>query len=128
MKRINRAGKSPAVIFGLGALGGMLAAWIMISLFALLLTKIDVNIKYIPYFLLAAGFAGSWIAAVLSTRKTTMRGIVSGMLSAGVFSCLFLLLCFIICGFHFHLKMFTLLPVDLIGGMLGGILAKNMRK
>lgn len=128
MKGKNRAGKSPFLLFATGTLIGLIAAGIWISLFALIITKEDFSSSFLPVFLLIAGFCGSFTASVIITRKTKIRGILSGLISAVIFSFLFMLICICAGKLQLHPKILLLLPVDLVGGMIGGVIAKNMRK
>ena len=127
MKTAFKAGKSPVLVFVWSVAAGIAAALILLAVFAFIMTKKDMDAWLLPVFLLCAGFAGSFTAAFISTKKTKKRGMIAGLVSGLIFSGVFLLLCYIMSGFTGSIKMLLLIPVSLAGGTVGGIAAKNMK-
>ena len=127
MKTPFRAGKSPILVFVWSAAAGLAASLLLLSLFAYILTKKDVSPSLLPVFLLVSGFFGSLLSAFISTKKTKKRGMIAGVVSGLIFSGVFLLICYVLSGLSGSIKMLLLVPVALVGGLLGGLAAKNLR-
>ena len=78
-------------------------------------------------FLITAGAFGALICSFLNTRNLHYRGVISGLISASVFSAAFILICFILSGFSVSVYYLIMAAVNLTLGAIAGIAAKNLR-
>lgn len=106
---------------------GLCISFLFIVIFGLMLTQKDVSIKILPVFLILSGVFGTIVSSFIITKKSKLRGILSGLISGAAFSLLFLLIGFIVSGFHFSMKTLIILPVLMIASVITGILTRNLR-
>ena len=125
MKAGNRKRSLPGIILT-GMLFGLLASAAVLAVCALIATKKDIPVSRLPIMILLACALGSAVCAFLNAKRIKMRGIVSGLLSAGILTAFYLLLLFVLSGFSLSGWLAAILAVDLILGGISGILAKNM--
>ena len=74
MKNRTRKGKSPVRIFLLSALTGVIVVLIILALLSFIITKTDIPMHNLPYYLIAAYAVGAVISAFICARKLQMRG------------------------------------------------------
>ena len=127
MSRNHTAGKSP-IIFIKGTAFGILFSAALICLFALILTKKDVPVSVLPYILFCIGGIGAFISAFSAARNRSMRGVVSGLISALAFTVIFLPLTFLMSGFAAGPYLLLMPIVHLVCGCIGGIVSRNIRR
>ena len=113
-----------ALLSGLAV--GLAAAFMLLAVFAFIMTKKDIAAERLPFFLLAAGGIGTLFGAFFTAKRLKMRGIAAGLLSALCFSAVYVTLCFALGGFHVSAVLAAMLPVNAAAGLIGGILAKNL--
>ncbi len=128
MNRKHTAGKSPFIFFIKGSAAGILFSAALICLFALILTKKDVSVTALPYILFCIGGIGAFISAFTAAGNRNMRGVVSGMIAALMFTVIFLPLTFLMSGFCFGPYLLLMPVIHLICGCLGGIVSRNIRR
>jgi|GEM_PF-3369295 len=127
MRAKTKKGNTPLKTVVTGTAAGIIAAALFSAVIAFILTKNDVDQKYLPLFVYTAGGLGSFISAFMNTKKLQFRGIYSGLISSLVFSGLYLLICFILSGFSAKITLFITVPVNLITGVFGAIISKNIK-
>lgn len=127
MKNRTRKGERPVIVLLAGSLTGLILSMLAAAAFAFLLTKKDVAYNKLPYLLIAAGAFGALICSFLNTRNLHYRGVISGLISASLFSAAFILICFILSGFSVSVYYLIMAAVNLTLGAIAGIAAKNLR-
>ena len=125
MKAGNKKRSFPGIILT-GMLFGLLASAAVIAVCAWIVTKKDMSFSRLPIMVLLACAFGSMICAFANAKRIKMRGIVSGLFSAGILTAIYLILLFVISGFSLSGWLAAILAVDLILGGISGILAKNI--
>lgn len=122
-----KTGKSlqSSILTGLAV--GFCVTCFFVVIFGFILTKKDVSTKILPVFLILSAVFGSILSSFIITRKSKMRGIVSGLISGAAFSVIFIFLGFIFGGFHISLKTLIILPIVILVSVVTGILTKNLR-
>ena len=102
--------------------------FILITVFAIVITKIDVSDATIQVMTLASLGIASFVSAYLNQKKTRQRGIVIGAISsAEIFLVIFIAGLFGNNG-AFNILMLKKSIVILFAGLLGGILSANSKK
>lgn len=127
MRSKTNQAKTPLKSIVTGTCIGLIITTVLISVFAFILTKKDIEIKHLPSFIIISGAIGSFVASFFNTKKLKLRGILSGIISSLVFSGIYLLLCFILSGFSVSLTLFLTIPVNVLTGVIGAIISKNLR-
>lgn len=127
MRTQTKKPKTPIKSIAIGTFIGIITAAVLISVFAFIITKKDIEIKYLPSFVLISGAVGSFISAFINSKKLQLRGIFSGFLSSLIFSGVYLLICFILSGFSVSITLFITVPLNIITGIIGAIISKNLR-
>ncbi len=106
----------------------VLTFFILIAVFAVIITKIDVSDAVVQAMTLASLGVASFVSAYINQKKTRQRGIIIGAISsAEIFLVIFLAGLF---GNNGVLNMLMLKKciVILFAGLLGGILSANSKK
>lgn len=119
--------KTPIKSIIIGTFIGIITAAVLISVFAFILTKKDIEIKFLPSFVLISGGLGSLVSSFINTKKLHLRGIISGLISSLVFSGIYIFICFILSGFSASITLFLSFPINIITGIIGAIISKNLR-
>ncbi|MCH5197925.1 MAG: TIGR04086 family membrane protein [Oscillospiraceae bacterium] len=127
MRSKTKTQKSPLKSIVAGTCIGIILSLLLISVFAFILTKKDIEIKHLPLFILIAGAIGSLSSSFINTKKLKLRGIFSGLISSLVFSGVYLLICFIASGFSVSLVLLITIPLNTAAGVIGAIISRNLR-
>lgn len=90
--------------------------------------KISGDNNYLYYFSLIIIALGSFFTGNYTYKKFGGRGIVSGFLGALPIAIVNLIIIFLFCLKTTNLFILLILPISLISGALGGILASNSKK
>ena len=127
MKERTRRGKSPAAVLLTGTAAGLIAAFLLVCLLAFYITKKDVSIAKLPYYYTACCGIGCFICSFITSRKLKFRGILSGLICALIYSAVLLLITFILSGFAFSVHYAVIIIINIITGLIGGVISKNLR-
>ena len=125
--RTNKKNKSKVLKLFVGLMSGCILSLIFLSVCALIVTKKDIAISYLPVMVIFACAAGSAACAFINTKHLEMRGFAAGIINAGCLSAVYLILLFIFSGFSFSGWMPAIFGVDLLAGAAAGIAAKNLQ-
>ncbi len=106
---------------------GLIVFGVFTSIFALILTKKDISNETVRYFLLISEFFAAFASSFYPTRKTKMKGIIAGLINGTIISLILLLLLLTINKLNVTFHTFLTVPLGLIGGAAGGIVASNMK-
>ncbi|MBR5273053.1 MAG: TIGR04086 family membrane protein [Clostridia bacterium] len=111
-----------------GFIFAVLIFFILIAVFAIIISKTDVSDAVIQVMTLASLGISSFVSAFINQNKTKQRGIVIGSISATeIFLVIFIVALFGNNGV-FNFLMLKKLIVILFAGLLGGILSANKKK
>ena len=113
--------------FLFGHIIGLMFFGLFTSLFALFLTKKDLNVLTIRCVFLVLVFMSTFAASIYPVKHTKIKGIFVGLICGLFIPLLFLSILFIINSFSVDALAFAILPIGITGGVLGGILASNIR-
>lgn len=116
---------NPTVIYLFSVLKGLVVLMVGLSVVSVIVMKsTDFNLftKLIVYgFILFGGFLSGFFA----NRKLKGRGIVNGILASLIYAVVFLIICVIAMGFNISPEILIVLPVSIVGGIIGGIISAN---
>lgn len=106
---------------------GLFIFGVLASVFALILTKKDIFNETVRYFLLISAFFATFSSTFYPARKTKLKGFLVGLINGFVISLILILLLLIINKLNVTVHTFLIIPINLIGGLSGGIIASNMK-
>ncbi len=126
MKNRKRKGKSLLSKWGIPVIIGAIVNYFLVSVLALILTKKDIKTELLPYILIVFGAAACGLCAFICAKNNDLQGIISGAVSALIYSVLIIGVYCFLCGMQVNHKLIVMLPVNLIAGIICGIIAKNI--
>ncbi len=126
MNRNDRIGKSPFAKWGIPLTIGILVSFLLTSLLAVIITKIDISIQWLPRIMTVIFAIGCGISAILCAVKNKMRGIFSGLISSVIFTAIITMTILLLCGMNVNRKLYFMIPVNLLIGVTAGIIGKNI--
>ena len=97
------------------------------SIFAIILTKKDIFNETVRYFLFTSAFFATFASSFYPARKTKIKGFLIGTINGLIISVILILLILICNKFNVAFHTFLVIPICLIGGVTGGIIASNMK-
>ena len=106
---------------------GLFVFGIFASLFALILTKKDISDDTVRYFLLISAFFAAFSSSFYPAKKTAIKGILTGLINGIIQSAILIFLLLIINKFNVTFHTFIIIPIGLVGGATGGIIASNIK-
>ncbi len=107
---------------------GIVAFFILVSAFSLMVTKRDISFDSIKYLLSAASVLSAFIAGYIMSRRMKVRGLFSGIsvsIPLFLFEIIFVVILSdgLISG-----AVYLLIPMMIFASALGGIMAANMKQ
>lgn len=126
---IKKKDKSKSVIgaYAIGTFIGELFFVLAMALVSLVLYETKSNseiLYYLPYLFI---FLGSFITAVYCYKHIGGRGFLTGIISSFPYSFIIVILCAIILEFSVTAKLLLVVPISLLGGFSGGVMAVNKK-
>ena len=124
-RKLGGNANNPMVIYLFTVLKGLVVLMVGLSVVsAIVMKSTDFNLftKLIIYgFILFGGFWSGFFA----NRKLKGRGIVNGIFASLIYAVAFLIICVIAMGFNISPEILIVLPVSIVGGIIGGIISAN---
>lgn len=110
-----------------GVIIGDLLFMIGVLISSFILYKTDRSSTFIYVIPLGFAFVGAFFCGVSVQKKVGGRGFLTGTLSAFPYAFTILLLVCIILGFKVGVNILLVIPICILGGLIGGITAVNTR-
>lgn len=110
-----------------GTLLGLIMFLIGLLLISLILYRTKSSSAMLYYFPYVFIFLGAFLNAVYCHKRVGNRGFITGIITALPYSLLIILLCAIITDFSATAKLLVVVPISVIGGFLGGVMAANKK-
>ena len=110
-----------------GLLIGFAVSLFALSVCALIVAKKDTPHSLLPLMVLLACALGCAAGAFINAKTIEMRGILTGLFSAGGLSFIYIIIIFLCCGCKLSGWLAAVAAVDLLAGAAAGICARNLR-
>ena len=110
-----------------GSAIGLLFFVVVSFIAAFILTKSDLGYHTVRYAVCMATAVSAFLAGFVSKKQNRMKGILCGALSGGVVLAVEFAAVLLFCGLEIRGESFLLIPAALVSGMLGGVIASNVR-
>ncbi len=124
-RKISVNTSNPAIIYLFSVLKGLVVLVLGLCVVSVIVMKSsDFNLftKFIIYGLV---LFGGFLSGFFANKKLKGRGIVNGAVASLVFAIIFSVICIIAMRFNISPEILILLPVSIVGGIVGGIISAN---
>lgn len=126
-KKFQHIGNSKILLFSISTAAGIIASAVVLILSALFLSKNSLPFSYHIFFWFPIYIAGALTCGFISARLSSIKGILSGLISSSLYYAVITLILLILNDFSFSNLIILMLPLSVICGIISGILAANLR-
>lgn len=120
--------KSPLYTLTFSVLSGLAALFMLVIIFAVLLTKNDIPTEKLMYFWFIISVISGFISGIVSGRTAKSKSVIFGTVSALILSSISVGLLTVFADFSPDAIIFLLIPLSVISGFFGALLSSNIRK
>ena len=120
--------KSPIYSLTFSVLSGLAALFMLVIIFAVLLTKNDIPTEKLMYFWFIISVISGFISGIVSGRTAKSKSVIFGTVSALILSSISVGLLTVFADFSPDAIIILLIPLSVISGFFGALLSSNIRK
>ncbi|MBE6790972.1 MAG: TIGR04086 family membrane protein [Ruminococcaceae bacterium] len=120
--------KSPIYTLTFSVLSGLAALFMLVIIFAVLLTKNDIPTEKLMYFWFIISVISGFISGIVSGRTAKSKSVIFGTVSALILSSISVGLLTVFADFSPDAIIILLIPLSVISGFFGALLSSNIRK
>lgn len=120
--------KSPIYTLTFSLLSGLAALFMLVIIFAVLLTKNDIPTEKLMYFWFIISVISGFISGIVSGRTAKSKSVIFGTVSALILSSISVGLLTVFADFSPDAIIILLIPLSVISGFFGALLSSNIRK
>ena len=120
--------KSPIYALTFSVLSGLAALFMLVIIFAVLLTKNDIPTEKLMYFWFIISVISGFISGIVSGRTAKSKSVIFGTVSALILSSISVGLLTVFADFSPDAIIILLIPLSVISGFFGALLSSNIRK